>query len=282
MSMISKIDQRLSELSVVRLSILAASLVSVVASADYLTGFEVSVSIFYVVPVALVAWYSRRRIAAMFCVISAASWLVIDIASFPYQNILIAYWNAGVRLGFFVITAFLIIQLRTSLLLQIKLADVDGLTEILNRRAFNRRCQPVFELAERHLHSTCIAYLDIDDFKRINDEFGHRVGDDLLRGVANTLKHRFRVSDVIGRLGGDEFAIVLPETDRRGAESFFQDLLSELRRFVADKGWQVGFSIGAVVFKPPPPAIDDALHFADRIMYRIKRTSKNAFVIEEH
>jgi diguanylate cyclase (GGDEF)-like protein len=101
------------------------------------------------------------------------------------------------------------------------MAEHDGLTGMLNARAFYNRCTALFELAARYSRPISPGYLDLDDFKCINDTLGHSAGDAVLQEIARTLTARCRRSDIVARLGGDEFAILLPETDLAGARTVF-------------------------------------------------------------
>jgi diguanylate cyclase (GGDEF)-like protein len=92
-------------------------------------------------------------------------------------------------------------------------ADTDPLTRLYNRRAFTRELRRAIAFAQRYHGRLCLAYLDLDGFKAVNDTFGHEAGDRLLRAAAGLLVDGVRTSDVVGRLGGDEFAVILPETD---------------------------------------------------------------------
>lgn len=280
MSKIATMDTFLSRCSTLTWCVVSTVLIAIVALADYLTGPLVSFSIFYVAPVALTSWYSHRLIAVTTCLAAAATWFSVDIISIGYDNALIPAWNALVRLGFFAITAALLIALRTALQQQRSLAEIDELTRILNRRAFESRCEYLFRVAERHNRKICVCYMDIDDFKRANDEFGHQTGDAILKEVAALLSRRIRQSDVVGRLGGDEFAFALPETDHAGALQVLDALMHQLRAMAASNDWPVGFSIGVAACHPPLPTFEEALRHADTLMYAVKRKTGGGFLVE--
>ena len=164
------------------------ALLACVGTLDHLTGFEFSVSIFYLLPIALAAWYTPQWVGYFFCVLSAMVWLLVDYTSgHAYSNWFIPYWNTGIRFGFFLVTARLLIQLKTSLRYQQALAKTDSLTGLLNARAFNDLSHHLFGLAARYHHRAVMGFIDIDDFKAVNDTLGHREGDRVLKTVANTL-----------------------------------------------------------------------------------------------
>ena len=90
-----------------------------------------------------------------------------------------------------------------------QLADIDTLCPIFNRRAFERELRREIALAERYGAPLCVVFIDLDGFKQVNDRFGHKVGDDVLRRVADILVADTRETDIVARLGGDEFAVAL-------------------------------------------------------------------------
>lgn len=258
-------------------------LIASVGAIDHLIGYELSFSIFYLIPVGISSWYAGRRLTIPVCIISAAVWLTVDYtAGHQYSHLAIPLWNAGVRLGFFVIVAHLLLRLRGALEVQASLAQQDGLTGIMNARAFRQRCDSVAQLAARHGHQMAIGYLDLDGFKGVNDTLGHGAGDRVLQAIATALAKRLRASDFVGRLGGDEFAVLLPETDLAGARTFFTEMRESLLGLAADNHWSVGFSIGVVGFRSPPVNSDDAIRCADDLMYKVKSAGKNSILFEEY
>jgi diguanylate cyclase (GGDEF)-like protein len=117
--------------------------------------------------------------------------------------------------------------------------------------------------------------MDIDDFKMVNDHFGHSTGDILLRSVVETISSNIRVSDIVARLGGDEFAILMPETGHESAQAVISRVQRNLLDIVQRNGWPVTFSIGVVTCISPPDSIEEVLKKADDLMYLIKNKSKN-------
>jgi diguanylate cyclase (GGDEF)-like protein len=235
------------------------------------------------IPVAAVAWYGKNRlISVALCFFSALTWRYVDnISGGTYSTLWVPVWNSLVRLGFFLIIAYLLHQLRTNLDLQASRADVDGLTGLLNARAFRDRCEAAFQQASRHQHPLAIGYLDLDGFKGINDNFGHAMGDRVLKAVAETLTDRVRSSDICARLGGDEFVILLPETELAGAQTFFTALHQSLLELFVLQRWSLGCSVGVAVFPLPPSLPEDAIKRADKLMYEVKHSGKNRIHFKE-
>jgi diguanylate cyclase (GGDEF)-like protein len=251
------------------------------ALVDLLTGYELAFSIFYLAPVAIAAWYGGLARGMVVSALSALAWLMADTtAGNPYSSMIIPLWNTAVRFGFFIVTARLLASLKTHLAREQDLARQDGLTGIMNGRAFDEAAQPMLELAARHGHPTAVGYVDLDDFKVVNDTRGHAEGDRILRAVAELLRREFRGSDLVCRLGGDEFAVLLPETDLAGARTVFEKVHRELVREMRERAWPIGFSIGVAVFAASR-SVDRAIRVADQIMYRAKSSGKNRVLLEE-
>ena len=163
------------------------------------------------------------------------------------------------------------------------LSCTDGLTGLLNRRAFAE------EVGRRHRHAlrtgrpAALLYIDLDHFKGINDARGHQQGDAVLKGVGGLLAGATRASDVVGRLGGDEFAIWLEETGLAGARAKAAALVAAaatLSQPSPSTGAALGFSIGVAVFDPAGnEALDALIGRADGAMYQAKRAGKGRFVV---
>ena len=114
-----------------------------------------------------------------------------------------------------------------------------------------------------------------NNFKKINDDFGHQIGYRLLRSVANTMEKNIRAIDLIVRFGGDEFGILLAETSAESATRVEGKLKNKLLKLVRDNGWPVTFSIGVATFINPPASIDEMIDAADAQMYFAKQNGKN-------
>lgn len=277
------IHRFLSGQSHVRITLGALILTAIIGATDHVTGYELSASIFYLLPIAVIAWYVGRRTGVALCLVSAATWLVVDYTSgHQYSHFAIPFWNAAVRLGFFLIVAQLLFNLKSALAQQEVLAQLDGLTGIANARTFRQRYELLAHLAIRHARPVTLGYIDLDGFKGINDRLGHDAGDRVLRAVAAELARRLRTSDIVARLGGDEFALLLTETDQSGARSLFADIRERLLAVAAQNRWPIGFSIGVAVFLSPPESAEEALKRADALMYKVKRSGKNGIEFEEY
>lgn len=158
----------------------------------------------------------------------------------------------------------------------------DGLLGIYNKGALVALAQRYFESAS-HRVTACIVMLDIDDFKTVNDRFGHDVGDEVLRAMADALQRSFRSSDVAGRFGGDEFMVLAPGLiDRRVIER----KLDEVRLRLEERcgkiiGRRVGCSSGAVILRDADATYEAAFRQADEALYAAKRAGKACAEIRE-
>lgn len=271
-----KITVFLESLSETRIIILSLVLVLLVGVADYFAGPELSSSIFYVVPLAIGAWYGNRRQGIVLAILSAIVWLVTDyLSGRTYSHQFIEYWNASVRLGLFLIISLLLSAYRGQLTVEENLADTDSLTGVYNRRAFYEKIQREIYRAERFKHPFTLAYFDLDNFKQVNDNKGHQIGDDLLRKVVQVMKSNTRKIDVLSRLGGDEFALLMVETGFSAAADAMGKLQGYLLDAMQQENWPVTFSIGLVTCEEPPGDIQEVISFADGLMYSVKKSGKN-------
>jgi diguanylate cyclase (GGDEF)-like protein len=252
-------------------------LVALLGVFDYLNGPDFSLLIFYAVPVLVAARYSGRRAGFLICAASGLAWLAGAYAtSHHFSSPVIAYWNAAVRLGFMFILAHVVSAFKTSLEHERELARTDYLTGALNGRSFGEAAAAEIARARRHAHPFSVAYIDVDDFKQVNDRRGHSAGDRLLKSIADSLSRNVRDVDTVARIGGDEFAVLMPETDARAAHVAMLRMRRRLIEEAGASGWPVTVSVGVVTFDAPPDSVDDLLRAADEVMYSAKRGGKNA------
>jgi diguanylate cyclase len=193
-----------------------------------------------------------------------------------------------VRKGIGVLNEELEDQRRTSEILAQKLeqsetqALVDPLTNVLNRAAYNMRIVQMVQEFKRYKEEWALLILDIDHFKRFNDEFGHQLGDNVLKSVASTVKNGIRVSDRIFRYGGEEFVVLLGRVNTEIATQLAEKICREVETsyFIqGDKKLKVTVSIGGAII-----AIDDTelsiFERADKAMYEAKNNGRNQVVMD--
>ena len=246
-----------------------------VAWADYAGGLWVSLSLLYVAPVALAAWKAGRRSALLQAFSSAGLWLAVDRLSPGRQPALeVSLWNALMQMGFFVVLGLALSDLRATLDHERSLARTDPLTGAANARAFREAAEVEMARARRTGRPLTLVYLDLDNFKRVNDGQGHAAGDALLKTFAEAARGRLRATDVLARIGGDEFAILLPDAGLEDARKPLEALRTALP--------EVPFSAGASTFVQAPGSVDEMLRKADALMYSVKSGGKNRLAQESH
>ncbi|HYE14651.1 MAG TPA: GGDEF domain-containing protein [Pyrinomonadaceae bacterium] len=256
--------------------ILGLLLVLLLGVVDFLNGPEVSFLLFHTAPVILAAWYAGRRAAFAVCGASGLLWLAVAYAtSGHFAHPFIAYWNVAVRLGFMFVLAHIVAAFRDSHAHERELARTDYLTGAVNWRYFNELAEGEINRARRHAHPFSVAYMDVDDFKLVNDRHGHSAGDRLLKTIADGLRANVRAVDTVARLGGDEFAVLMPETGQAAAQVVIRRVRRRLLEAARREGWPVTLSIGVVTWEEPPRSVDEMLRAADGLMYSAKRLGKN-------
>lgn len=154
-------------------------------------------------------------------------------------------------------------------------ASIDGLTGLANRRELEERLEEELARMRRYGYPLSLLFMDLDDFKRVNDEYGHLVGDEVLRLVASTLRPDLRAVDTAARYGGEEFVLLLPNTDREGANVLFKRMRRDLARISEERlGFPITMSAGVVEARRDAQAAE-LLALADEAMYRAKRRGKD-------
>ena len=160
----------------------------------------------------------------------------------------------------------------------VKAAYFDGLTDILNRKTFILRSKEYIYLFMGKQEKISLLLIDIDDFKKINDQYGHFVGDRVLQDFANTIKKELRDYDLFGRYGGEEFAILLPGVDEKDAEEVAEHLRWTIENSTVDAGLEIKYtiSIGFLSILPDEETDIDTLYkLSDQALYLAKSQGKN-------
>lgn len=243
---------------------------------DAVTISEVAFSIFYLLPVLLISWTGSRRQGSMFAVMAAVVWLAADLKFGQHHRyIFTPFWNMSVRLSFFLIVSILLSELKSSLHREREVSRTDFLTGVANSRHFFEMLNYEIMRSQRHQYPFTVVYLDLDNFKAVNDQYGHSVGDELLRKVGSTLRHGVRGEDIVARMGGDEFAMLLIQADFNTAAGILERLHKQLLQGMQERDWPVTFSIGASTFAAPPLSVNQAIQLSDKLMYQVKTTGKN-------
>jgi diguanylate cyclase (GGDEF)-like protein len=283
-AMINRIMQYFSKLEKRKLIIIAYALIGLLGIIDYLTVPELALSIFYLLPIMLVAWLVNRRAAVYISIVGALVWLLADLLSRAWYILppapWIPYWNAVVRLGFFVIITYILSALKQSTDRETERARTDYLTGLANLRHFYELAGDELSRARRFKRPLTIAYLDIDNFKLVNDGSGHVAGDLLLRKIAETIRSSIRIIDRLARVGGDEFVVLFPETGPDSVNSVIERIQKGLRSVAQENQWPITFSMGVLTCVKTPDSVETMVGLADRLMYSVKATGKDGVKYE--
>lgn len=253
-----------------------------IGAIDLLIGRELSLALFYLIPIVMVTWFLGRNYGLVISVLSAITWCVADgLAGQTYSHPAIRFWNAAMRLGFFVSVTWLLPALK-ALDREKELARVDYLTGAANRRFLFEVVQHEVDRSHRYEHPLAIAYLDLDDFKTVNDQWGHRVGDTILCAVVTRARAYLRKTDTIARVGGDEFILLFPETDHAAAQRLIPRIHKALGDEMHRNHWPVTFSIGVLTCRQASPTAEDLIRRVDEVMYSVKKNGKNGVAYAEY
>jgi len=252
------------------------ALACIVGLVDYWSGTELHVDALYLLPLMLAGLFCRGRGAVLLGLICAAIWGASN-------------WAAGLRFGYvylwpvnlllqasaFSTVSLLALTIRRRLDREQQLARLDPLTQLANSRAFFERARVEIARARRFQRPLSVAYLDLDNFKQVNDTLGHETGDELLKTVAQTLTTTTRATDLAARLGGDEFGLLFPELSAEMCQPLVERVCQRVAEDLRAQHWPVTVSIGATTYLAVPDDAAGIMSHADELMYEAKKAGKN-------
>jgi diguanylate cyclase (GGDEF)-like protein len=250
--------------------------VSFIGVLDYLTGNEISLSLFYLAPIVMVTWFVDKNAGLIISFLATLSWLVaVYAAGQRYSQASIYFWNLLIRVVFYAIVTYLVAELQKARREERLAARTDFVTGAVNARYFHELLQMEVERIRRYPHPFTVVYIDIDNFKLVNDLFGHQTGDEVLCYIARELNDQLRSTDIVARVGGDEFALLLPSARQPEAQVVISKVRPHLLRMMQQRSWPVTFSMGAVTCVAPPHSAEQLMGIADELMYEVKNSTKN-------
>lgn len=226
-------------------------------------------------PVLLIAWIDGKRNGLLVAFLAAGMWVASDmVTGREYSDAWIPWANAATRWMTYSLVAFLAAQVHLQLEREYERATQDALTGLKNRRAFLVAGTSEIERSKRYAHPLAVIFLDLDDFKQLNDTQGHDAGDAALRATATALLGTLRASDQVARLGGDEFAVLLPEIGYDAAVEAGHKISVAIGDALRDFP-PVSVSVGVAWFGEVDQTFPEMLKAADELMYAVKESGKN-------
>ena len=246
---------------------------------DHLMPDEVIASFLYLFPVSFVAWFAGRTPGVFIATLCAAIWAFDNLKN---NSVLISAWNSFSVVGIFLVVSLLIAKIRQMLEVERELSSRDPLTGAMNMRAFSEVVEYEILRHKRQMETLSFAFLDLDNFKQVNDRYGHTKGDELLRSVVDCLVDNLRKTDIVARAGGDEFTIFFPRTDQTAVQVVMQKIQERLVRLSLKYDWPTSVSTGVLTCAQGLCGLDEIIFAADKLMYEVKASGKNKVRFAEY
>ncbi|HUP63871.1 MAG TPA: GGDEF domain-containing protein [Thermoanaerobaculia bacterium] len=280
--------------------ILLLLLIVVVGAADWLTGVDYGFSLFYIIGILIAGWRFSPGWVVAAVALSATAWFAAQVAFAAPDGMRAVYWNGFARLLIYSAFGYMAFEIRAdrmklkslnadlqaALAAQTELARTDPLTRLPNARSFTERLALRLERSAESRIPLCIAYVDIDNFKEVNDRYGHGAGDQALQKIAEVLAAAIRSTqperegDFAARLGGDEFGIVFSGISSEAAFPIANRIIARIGALgSAYPGAGLGASVGLSCAVPGSRDAEDLIRRADRAMYESKASGKGRVVI---
>ncbi len=243
---------------------------------DFLSGVEIRAYPLYFLPLSLAAWRLGRSGAFLAVVAATIIWVLSNwAAGMQYSAAHVWMLNTLSQTLAFGTVAAILSWSRSLLDREKALSRTDSLTGLANARAFHSSVELATAACKRNGRPLTLAYIDLDNFKCVNDRYGHSLGDALLKDVATILKNTLRITDSVARVGGDEFVVCLPETSQSQALPLLERLRAELAVVLPADECAISGSIGAFCWDVPLDSVDAMISAADQRMYEVKKGGKN-------
>jgi diguanylate cyclase (GGDEF)-like protein len=242
-----------------------------IGTVDALAPDSATFSFLYLLPIGFVTWFGENRAGFLISLFCSALWSHDKLA---HMSIITA-WNILSTFAIFCTFSIMISKMKGLLENEKSLSRKDPLTGAMNLRAFNELMEYELFRLKREGSPYSIAYLDLDDFKMVNDRFGHKKGDELLKAVISNLVENLRKTDVVARIGGDEFAVFLPATDHTTVRVVMDKVREHLHERSERDQFFTSLSIGVLTCTDGECEFEEIISAADRLMYEVKNSGKN-------
>jgi diguanylate cyclase (GGDEF)-like protein len=243
----------------------------VIGTLDVSAPDEYTFSFLYLIPITFTTWFNGKRAGLFFSVVCTVLWSLDHLKA----DLFATAWNILSTLGMFCVVTLMLASIRKMWESEIALSRTDPLTGVMNKRAFAEMVEYEIASLQRQSSPYSIAYLDLDNFKEVNDTYGHKQGDELLKAVVSCLVRNVRETDLIARMGGDEFTIFFPATDKHAARFVIQRVKEHLLVLSDSHNWPITFSMGVLTCSTGNCSLDEIVSTADRLMYEVKSAGKN-------
>jgi diguanylate cyclase (GGDEF)-like protein len=243
---------------------------------DFITGVEIRVYPLYFFPLSLASWQFGRGGAILATVFAKTIWALTNHkAGLQYSADNVWIFNTLTQAVAFGTVAALMLLAKILLEREKVFSRTDSLTGLNNARAFYSAVAVATASCRRSKRPLTIAYIDLDNFKCINDRYGHSQGDAMLRDVASILTESLRATDIAARVGGDEFVVCFPETSKSQVAPILERLRAAIAAVHHAEECAISASIGAISWDIPLDNIDTMISAADETMYGVKKSGKN-------
>jgi diguanylate cyclase (GGDEF)-like protein len=239
---------------------------------DTVIGSNLTIFPLYLVPVFLGTWFIGKWAGVTMSVLSALSW---SLADFGFEHSIILYWNVFSEAALFLVITYLLSLLKGYREREQGMARTDVLTGAVNKKSFKELADTEITRMNRFHRPFTTAYMDVDNFKAINDALGHEAGDALLRLIVKTIQDNTRATDIVARMGEDEFMFLFPETGYEMSQTTVDKIKRRLNAMAQENKYSVTFSFGMVTYQEPPPSVDSMLKLADDVLSKGKAKGKD-------
>lgn len=247
----------------------------------FIVGPSFEFHLFFLLPIILASWFTGVFFCCFVFCLTIFSWTLSDyLLAGSHIDPLPFLFNSTIHALILAYITYLLRYIRHLLIRESQLAREDSLTKIPNRRSFYESGEVAFSTGHRQQLPITIIFVDVDSFKSINDNYGHKVGDNLLFEAAQVMNQHLRKNDVLGRMGGDEFCLILLNVDKEQAQTYATNLKEKLIEKMQQHQWQTTFSMGIVTYRVTPPDFLNTIEQADKLMYEVKANGRNGFAHE--